>query len=301
MNHPVKCWCFTLNNPEDYGATVASVRNLVEQEKKVHYAVLQYERGPAGTPHIQGYWVLASKKRLQQVRALIPGAHFEGARGSKAQNKTYCTKVETRIDGPWEFGEFVEERARSDLRAAVDSIRAGSSLQQLVQDHAVPFVRNNRGLVQLRTLLQPAKPRPDLEVYYIFGESGTGKSRYAYARWGDAYVKPPSGWWDGYDGEEAVIWDDFRANHMMFAELLQALDRYKYRGQIKGGYTAINCKVIVLTSIYTPEEACQFVHEPPEQFVRRITTTIEMKKRNGVVVAVITKKGQAPYEEVMPW
>lgn len=84
----------------------------------VAYLVFQLESGASGTKHLQGYCQCASRKSLAQIKQLfheIPGAHWEVAKGSAKQNKTYCTKEESRLDGPWEHGTMSSAGKRNDI------------------------------------------------------------------------------------------------------------------------------------------------------------------------------------------
>lgn len=72
----------------------------------VKYAIWQLEVGENGTPHLQGYLELANGKSMSAVHA-IPGlaraALFE-RKGSAQQAIAYCSKEDSRVDGPWTFG-----------------------------------------------------------------------------------------------------------------------------------------------------------------------------------------------------
>jgi hypothetical protein len=69
-------------------------------------------------------------------------------------------------------------------------------------------------------------------------------------------------WWDGYDKHEAIILDDFR-EWFPFEYLLNLIDRYSFRFEIKGSYRQCTATLIVITcpnapsSTYdkTPEES----------------------------------------------
>ena len=51
----------------------------------------------------------------------------------------------------------------------------------------------------------------DIEV--VYGSTGTGKSRYCYENYPDAYWKSKNSgqqqFWDGYNGEETIVIDEF--------------------------------------------------------------------------------------------
>ena len=87
--------------------------------------------------HLQGYIEFASRRTIAQAK-LYPGlerAHLERRRGSKAQAIDYCSKDDTRIDGPWIFG-FVGNTAgkRSDLRVFVSAVADGLSRDDLIDE-----------------------------------------------------------------------------------------------------------------------------------------------------------------------
>jgi len=83
-----KRWCFTLNNPTEEDEQRIQ-GNVVEYE----YLVYGREVGATGTPHLQGFVVFVSRKRLHQLRTLISDrGHYELARGTNAQASAYCRK-----------------------------------------------------------------------------------------------------------------------------------------------------------------------------------------------------------------
>ena len=60
--------------------------------------------------------------------------------------------------------------------------------------------------------------------------------------------KPPdSKWFDGYDGQEVLILNDLRKSTFTFSYLLDLLDRYEFRVEVKNGYAPMLAKVIVVT------------------------------------------------------
>ena len=83
-------WIFTINNPESNEIDFAAAR----------YAVWQREKGENGTEHLQGYVVFSNSVSRAYVSAIMPRAYLEIRRGSHEQAKAYCTKSDTRIDGP---------------------------------------------------------------------------------------------------------------------------------------------------------------------------------------------------------
>lgn len=67
----------------------------------------QLERSPTtGKRHVQAYVIFVRPQQLSAVKRLFGTAHLEISRGSPQDNKTYCTKAETRVatdDGGFQF------------------------------------------------------------------------------------------------------------------------------------------------------------------------------------------------------
>lgn len=88
----------------------------------VDYAVWQLEQCPrTGRQHFQGYIHLKSPRRRAYILGLqnrmLQGSHIEPAGGDAASNTTYCTKEESRLSGPWTFGEMPKERGNPVAKA----------------------------------------------------------------------------------------------------------------------------------------------------------------------------------------
>ena len=86
-------------------------------------------------------------------------------------------------------------------------------------------------------MIDPRKLDKMPEVIWRWGLTGTGKTETAYTDF-DAiphYVWGPAngGWWDRYDGEDKVIFDEFRGQ-MPMGTLLMILDRYECMLPYKG-------------------------------------------------------------------
>lgn len=90
-------------------------------------------------------------------------------------------------------------------------------------------------------------------VYW--GPTGTGKTRTAWERGGlDAYPKVPSTkFWDGYQGQETVIIDEFRGD-IGISNLLRWFDRYPCLVEIKGSSTVLSAKLFIVTSNLHPRD-----------------------------------------------
>ncbi|QJQ82548.1 replication initiator protein [Pea necrotic yellow dwarf alphasatellite 6] len=74
---------------------------------EVQYAIWQHEKKAHN--HLQGFIQMKDKNTsLKKMKIIIPGAHLELCKGSIEDNINYCGKDESRIDGPWEYGEVLK-------------------------------------------------------------------------------------------------------------------------------------------------------------------------------------------------
>lgn len=133
------------------------------------------------------------------------------------------------------------------------------------------FVKHHKGFEKLITeydLTERIAPT----VIWIYGPTGTGKTRYVFDRedLNDLWLASVNlQWFDGYTGQQAVLIDDFRGNFCSFHSLLRYLDRYPMRVPVKGGFTVWKPTRIYITSSKHPSSIYN-VDEDVNQLLRRI-------------------------------
>lgn len=90
---------------------------------------------------------------------------------------------------------------------------------------------------------------------WITGLAGSGKTRAVLDQFPEAYPKPRSSWWDGYQGEEIVYVDDVDKYDVRLGGPLKLwADAYPFIAENKGGSKKIRPKRLVVTSQYRIEE-----------------------------------------------
>ncbi len=248
----------------------------------------QFERGEgrapgAGNRHFQAYLVVGRPARLPQVKGLAPGAHLEIARGSDQQNLEYCNKEDTRLWGPFEHGDraLLGQGVRTDIAAAVAAIGGGADLGDYVMEHpgALKYWSSLSKLQASRFKhRRSADPPPD--VYWCYGATGTGKSKWAAESCTpeEQYWKPPGNkWWDGYHQQSTIIIDDYRAGgDINFKWLLRLMDRNPLLVEVKHDFIAFSSAKIIITTPLSPVDTFSYRSEEDiNQLLRRIT---EVKK-----------------------
>lgn len=246
-------WVFTINNPsDDFEPQV-----VVEDFK---YMVFQYEMGERQTVHIQGYVVFGSRKRLSAVRSSFAplNPHLEVRRGSHSEAKGYCSKADTRVAGPYEFGDDsgIPEGgrgSRSDLKGVMDMIKGGVCDREIAEKYPGDWLRYFKGIQASRGLFPEVRLKRSwkTQVYVFIGDPGAGKSSLVSYMAPNAYEKSASNkWFDGYEGHEDVLFDDFNGQWFPWSTLMQVLDRYECYIEVKGSLKPFLAKRVFITSNY---------------------------------------------------
>lgn len=162
----------------------------------------------------------------------------------------YCKKIDTRIDGPWEFGERIGPGKRTDLAVACEMIRGGASLRDVAEQHMSVFVRACKGLTSLKCVLQVPRIQKRIAICLI-GGTGVGKTYWAHHTLTSpiyTVFDPKTPWFDGYQGEDVVLFDDYGKNCMDINALKRFTDIYPVQVPIKGGALAWTPKLVVFTT-----------------------------------------------------
>lgn len=270
-------WCFTLNN-----YTKSDMELLSKMD--CNYLIYGEEVAPmTGTPHLQGYVVFKTTKRLTGVTKLLT-AHWSMAKGTTEQNVAYCTKdgnyVEygTRPMTPKEKGLKEKERWARIIELAKTGL-----LEK--EDPKMYYTHLNTNL-RLQSMYQ--KPIGIKKNVYVFwGETGTGKSYDAWKLAGsDAYPKDPrSKWWNGYNGQKNVIIDEFRGG-IDIAHMLRWLDEYPVSVEIKGSTTPLCAENIWITSNLHPTN---WYPDLDEETKHALLRRIKVTRYWGVLGKYVTK------------
>ncbi len=112
-----------------------------------------------------------------------------------SQAKAYSSKEDTRVSGPWSFGDDAgiseTQGERSDLLKLKRKIDEGVKDTELWQEHFSTMIHNHRAMkVYKRTISLPR--RHEMEIITLVGDTGTGKTRWANEMYPSLYTVPPS-------------------------------------------------------------------------------------------------------------
>jgi len=204
-------------------------------------------------------------------------------------------KVMGREPMCYENGEYnykEKQGKRSDLEMVHEMVNDGANMREIICESSnYQCIRTAEKCLDYFEKARDFRP----EVYWFWGETGTGKSRTAHElaseEFGeDVYETNDNGkWWNGYDGHKCVIIDDFRYDWISFKGLLKLTDRYGYRVETKGGMRQLLAKKIYITCPHTPSGEYKYATtENLTQLERRIT---EIRKFGSGTEVVAQKSG----------
>lgn len=239
-NH--RAWIFTLNKPSSYDC-----EHLVDLQMQGEFAYIGFglENAPTtGTEHLQGFFYTKKKMSLRDLKGMMPRAHLERMKGTFQENLAYCSKDNHFVS----FGDIPAQGARTDINEFVKIVKESPSMDSVIRADPIGYLKF--GHKAERVFLAFHKPTegyrtPRVEI--IWGPTGSNKSRrvreWCQKKRVDLFVKNSTmgHWWDGYDQEKAVLFDDFRASHFPLSDLLQILDGYGLQVQQKGTKCILTC------------------------------------------------------------
>lgn len=267
-------WVFTLNNP-----TQADEEALKTHLAVGAFAYLAYQKevGDSNTPHLQGYVQLPRKGRLGGLKTLIPRAHLQIRAGTHDQAVHYCSKPHEGCDckhcvsarglpndgraigaSPVVLGTPTGGAGqRNDLLDVRDALDGGMAMADVAHDFFGAFCRHHRAFREYVVLRRAGERDWHTKCQVYWGPPGTGKSRRAMHEAGPGayWLSKPQGngtvWFDGYDGQETVVMDEFYG--WISRDLMQRMcDRYPLLVQTKGGTVPFLAKRIIVTSNQEP-------------------------------------------------
>lgn len=254
-----RSWVFTLNNPTD--VEFANIKDW----KNWTRIVVGEEEGEEGTPHLQGAVTFTKTYRLKALKELLPRAHWEQMKGGEAAF-TYCKK-----DGKFWEDDCRVQGKRRDIDNAYDAVESGTNKRQFLRVCRPSYQAIKVYEIAALAILKD-RPIEPIEVKWFWGPTGTGKTREAYKLYPDLYrVRSPK-WWDGYEGQEVILFDDWRDKDWEYNWMLQLLDIYPLALEVKGGFTKALWKRVIITCPNPPEEVYFHITEDKAQLLRRITS-----------------------------
>jgi len=250
--------------------------------------------------NIHCHIVIQNKTQIKfdTLKKLIPYGDIEKQRGSNKECYDYCLHIDeksketekdtydesclkTNIDNieVWKMLGNASG-SRSDLVEIFTMIKNGASDFEIMSKYPSQFIMYGKAISQARqSFLREAHGNDfrQLQVTYIFGSTGVGKTRSVMEKYGYKNVYRVTdygtGAFDGYNGQDVILFDEFRSS-IKISNMLTYLDGYPVELPCRfANKPALFTKVYIISNIplYAQYELVQ-KNEPKtyDAFCRRI-------------------------------
>ena len=206
-------WLITINNPLDHGFDHARIRAAILDLPNILYWCMCDEQGDeCETLHTHVFLVALNVISHASIDARFPSFHRDIARGKSSENRAYVLKNGDKFnkqpDGSYSYkdtgghlheginfsdtfeegGELPDERQGKsrDADKIVELIKSGASNEEIV-DAVASSYRDLEKIERVRSMYRDAQFKDswrELEVTYIFGKTGSGKTRSVMDKYG---------------------------------------------------------------------------------------------------------------------
>lgn len=293
----------TINAPIEKGYTHQHILDVFRNQfKTLIYLCMADEQGTQFHTHI--FVVFASRVRFSMLKRYFPESHIEKCKGSVSDNVNYVKKT-----GKWEHTMKQEKRIEKTFEEygtqPPDSKGRRSDMSELYQmvldnmTNAEILAQNQDYILQIdkidkvRTTVLAERfketVRLDLEVIYISGKTGTGKTRGVLEKNGYSNVYRVTDYlhpFDSYNGQPVIAFDEFRSS-LKIKEMLLYCDIYPIElpSRYANKFACYN-KVYIISNWILEKQYPEIQKEDKESwnaFLRRIHKVIHYESQQKAV------------------
>lgn len=256
-------WIGTWNNPGAFADQPVFVQDFLEPNlQRIQGCAWQSERGEEGTLHLQIALCFKHPITFGGLKRLRREPHWEPIKHGWDSAERYCTKEDTRVDGPFFWPGPADEwrpnrqGKRSDLEELYKLAMSGADYSELIALAPGSAIRYGDAVLNAVARSKAVRvPRAPLTVGVLYGEPGCGKSHFLFSPWLEGRMGPdqafPQGlstWFDGYNGQRCLLFDDFDPSVWTRAYFLKLLDRWPLVVGVKGGSRWASWDTVIITS-----------------------------------------------------
>ena len=286
-------YMLTINNPLP-AFNHEKIKELLTHLKLSYYCLADEISPENETYHTHLYFESEKNAiRFSTVQKMFFTANIQSAYGTGVDCRDYVGKFgkwyetekrDTSVDGTfYEWGEIPQEKSnqgkRTDWDIAREMLQDGNHVYDVINTFP-HMIKHNTHLGQLRQAIVEEEFRDvfrHLDITYIQGATGVGKTRYVMEKYGYREVckitSYKHGCFDKYKCEDVMLFDEF-ASKFEIQDMLNYLDGYPLDLQCKY-FNRIACytKVYIISNIALEEQYAKVKKEQPEvykAFLRRI-------------------------------
>lgn len=235
-------YLLTINNPIEHGLDRDTIIRKCAELGPVYVAMSDEIGLNEKTPHTHVYIVFRNARSFNKIKACFEAAHIDRCFGSHDQNIDYVfkqgkweqdAKGETNLrDTHYEAGTRPENNQgrRTDLAAVKEMIDDEKTVDEIID--AFPnliFKYDQIGrLVEMKKDKKYKREFREVEVYYIWGPTKSGKTYYVFDHNDIEQVyrmedgKNP---FDNYNGEDVLFMDEYHSD-LSIGMFLKLTDKY---------------------------------------------------------------------------
>ena len=307
-------WALVINNPLEAGLDHAAIREILYRFSPAYFCMAD-EIATTGTYHTHIFLFSPSPMRFSTVKHRFSTAHIEKAYGSAKANRAYILKeghwadtdkAETSVSGTFEeWGDLPAEKEEEapEMFKLIQDLRAGKSVMEIIEDNPKLAFRI-REIETLRQAILEEKYSAEnraLEVTYLYGASGTGKTRGIFEKHDRKSICRITDYggrngvrFDAYHCQDVLVLEEFHSQ-IPISAMLNYLDIYPLT--LPARYTdriACYTKVYITSNIPLEEQyrdIQRYQMETWRAFLRRVQNVIEYLRDGSTVQH---KKGGFP-------
>ena len=307
-------WALVINNPLEAGLDHAAIREILYRFSPAYFCMAD-EIATTGTYHTHIFLFSPSPMRFSTVKNRFSTAHIEKAYGSAKANRAYILKeghwadtdkAETSVSGTFEeWGDLPAEKEEEapEMFKLIQDLRAGKSVMEIIEDNPKLAFRI-REIETLRQAILEEKYSAEnraLEVTYLYGASGTGKTRGIFEKHDRKSICRITDYggrngvrFAAYHCQDVLVLEEFHSQ-IPISAMLNYLDIYPLT--LPARYTdriACYTKVYITSNIPLEEQyrdIQRYQMETWRAFLRRVQNVIEYLRDGSTVQH---KKGGFP-------
>lgn len=317
-NSQSRKWTLVINNPHDCKLDHEAITEILMRFFPDYFCMAD-EIATTGTFHTHIFIYSHSPIRFNTLKGRFPIAHIEKAYGSAKQNRDYIlksgkwesdAKAETVVEGSsFEYGKLPEEKDEENPKMCrlIENIKDGKRTAEIIDDtpNLAFRIRDIDALRQTLLSERYAIENRNLNVTYIFGATGAGKTRGIYQSHNPRDICRITNYrtgrgvsFDGYNGQDVLVFEEYHSQ-IPIEEMLNYLDIYplnlpaRYNDKVACYTTVYITSNIPLMEQYKDVQWNRF--ETWQAFLRRIHKIIEYR-HDGTIHETLTEKELFTYE-----
>ena len=252
----------------------------------VQYWCMCDETGEEGTYHTHLYFCTANPVQFHTVHQRFYGVHIDTAFGSHQENRDYIRKEgekhsdKKETNHPETFeesGEMPPENLQplKVTEAIFQMVKDGSNDAEILEAfpqamNRIDHINKTRQTLKANELKEQWR---ELEVIYISGATGSGKTRSVMEKYGYPSVYRVTNYehpFDGYQQQDVIVFEEFRSS-LNISDMLNYLDGYPLMLPCRyADKAACFTKAYIISNIPLEEQYRTADPETRDAFRRRI-------------------------------